>query len=344
MNKYSIAKEVEEAVLKGTRVVITGHMHPDGDAIGAVTGMQYFLQQLGKESSIILPDCHPHYLQFLTDSENPPVIYEDDSRLAEKLIKEANLIICLDFNRLSRISQMADLVKKSNATKILIDHHISPEIEEFDVVVSQTDVSSTCELLLHQILQFDAIAGDIMRLNMKSATSLLAGILTDTNNFSNSIFPATLTSASKLLQRGVDRDWLYQNIFCSYSEERMRLMGEMLLRRMKIIPEYGAAYMLLSDRLKKSHNFNQGDSEGFVNLPLAIGNIKMSALFTEDAEHGYLRVSIRSKGDLDVNSFCNRYCNGGGHKNASGGKLYMKLAAVPAYFEKCLKEFFTTDK
>ena len=117
----------------------------------------------------------------------------------------------------------------------------------------------------------------------------------------------------------------------------MRLMGHLLQDNMRCIAP-GVAYITLSKDDKQKYGFVRGDSEGFVNLPLMIGEIKMSALFTEDDE--YIKVSLRSKGNLDVNDFSHKYCNGGGHKNASGGRLYMPLADVPAYFESKVKEFF----
>jgi phosphoesterase RecJ-like protein len=228
---------------------------------------------------------------------------------------------------------MQEALESSKATKILIDHHISPNEDFFDVIVSDTEVSSACELL-YQILK-GFVSTDA--LPIECCNSLFSGLLTDTNNFNNSIYPQTLNMAAELLARGVDRNYIYQNIFCSYSRSRVELMGMVLNQRLKFIHNGEVAYMLLSMKDKVDYSFQKGDSEGFVNIPLCIGDVKISAIFTEYEDQ--IRVSLRSKGDIDVNSFCRRYCNGGGHKNASGGKLLMPLECVGDYFERSINEF-----
>ena len=301
--------------------------------------MYHFLKQLGKQACMIVPNSFPDFLSCLDSDTDPILIYRNDTAVCKQKISDSDLVICLDMSGPSRIDDLADdIFTNSSARKILIDHHLNPVVEAFDIVVSDTEVSSTCELLFSLILESSAISGDITGLSLECANSTAAGILTDTNNFANSIFPATLERFSQLLKRGVDRDRLYNEIFCSYSATRMELMGYLLSEKMTLIHDGTVAFIILDKSEKEKYSFRTGDSEGFVNLPLKIRKVCMSALLTED--DGFVKVSLRSKGDLDVNRFAREYCNGGGHRNASGGRLYISIDETPDYFTNSIEEYF----
>ena len=288
---------------------------------------------------MIVPNSFPGFLGCLDPASAPIRIYRNETEACDKIIAEADLIISLDMSGPSRIDEMSDAIfKDGNAKRILIDHHLNPVVDAYDIVISDTEVSSTCELLLSLILDSPAIDGNIGRLDIECATSIAAGILTDTNNFANSIFPGTLERFSLLLQRGVDRDHLYNEIFCSYSASRMELMGYLLSEKMSIIHDGEVAFIILDKAEKEKFSFHTGDSEGFVNLPLKIRKVRMSALLTED--DGFVKVSLRSKGTLDVNLFAREYCNGGGHRNASGGRLYIDICETAKYFTDSIEDYF----
>lgn len=338
MRIYKNTELLWSLVTSSSSIVLVGHANPDGDAIGSVSAMYHFLKQQGKHALTMFPNPFPSFLFRLDPVDCPALIYGKDSETCNRAISDADLIICLDMSGPKRIDDMADAVFGSKAKKILIDHHLHPEEAFFDVVVSDTEVSSTCELLFSLILDFPGINSDTENLSLDCATSLAAGILTDTNNFSNSIFPSTLERMSLLLKRGVDRDSLYNDIFCSYSASRMKLMGHLLSEKMTLIHDGRVAFIILEKAEKEKYSFQTGDSEGFVNLPLRIRKVCMSALLTED--DGFVKVSLRSKGSLDVNSFARQYCNGGGHLNASGGRLYMKISETAGYFTESVEEYF----
>ena len=332
------ADRLNELIVKGENIVILGHENPDGDSIGSTVAMYHYLRGVGKAARIVVNSHLPAYFDFLVP-DGVVSYYSEDKATCEKALVAADLLIFLDMNGVSRCGDVSKYIEgnRTAARRILIDHHLNPQTEGFDVVISDTEVSSACELLYHVLLTLPGVDGDVENLPLDCASALMTGILTDTNNFSNSLFPSTYQAVSQLQKRGVDRDLIYDKVFRSYSEQRMRLMGHLLQDNMRSIAP-GVAYITLSKDDKQKYGFVRGDSEGFVNLPLMIGEIKMSALFTEDDE--YIKVSLRSKGNLDVNDFSHKYCNGGGHKNASGGRLYMPLADVPAYFESKVKEFF----
>ena len=337
---------LEVLLQKADKVVLVGHFNPDGDAIGSVTAAWQYLHARGKHPRMILPSPYPDNMSFLEPENRADwiVVCEKEPEKARTLVAEADLIICLDLNRLARTEYLEQDILSARAPKVLIDHHIAAELERFDLALSTVGVSSTCELLFWILMALPDIAGDVQRIPLRCAESLYVGMMTDTNNFSNSVLPGTFEMASKLIARGVDKDGLQEKVLSCYSVSRTRLMGHMIKDKMKVLPRYHTAYMLLSNKEKERYHFQPGDSEGFVNLPLAISTVQVSALFSENGDGRYVRVSLRSKGNINVNQFAARYFNGGGHHNAAGGRLYMPLDAVPAYFEQSLAAWAKEEK
>ena len=332
---------LNDLILGSGKIVIFGHENPDGDSIGSAVGMYHYLTALGKHPHIVINSRLPEYFNFIIPAGSISY-YNEDKALCDSCIAAADLLIFLDMNGTNRTGEVSQAIEaamgKIDAPRsVLIDHHLNPQTKPFDVVISDTEVSSACELLYHVLLDQPGVRGDVSNLPKECAEALLTGILTDTNNFANSVYPSTYLAVSQLQARGVDRDAIYNEVFRSYSEQRMRLMGHMLQDNMRCLGQ-GVAYFTLSIADKQKFDFVRGDSEGFVNLPLSIKEIKMTAFFTEEKD--FIKVSLRSKGNVDVNDFSHKYCNGGGHKNASGGRLYMPLAEVPGYFESKVEEFF----
>ena len=337
---------LEPLLQKADKVVLVGHFNPDGDALGSVTAAYHYLKGRGKHPRIILPSPYPDNMAFLEpdDPRDRMMICENDLDAARRAVAEADAVICLDLNRLARTEYLEQDILAAPGVKILIDHHIPAELERFDLAISTTEVSSTCELLFWILLALPDIAGNPRRIGARCAESLYVGMMTDTNNFSNSVLPGTFEMASKLIALGVDKNGLQEKVLSCYSVSRTRLMGHMVKDKMKVLPAYKTAYMLLSNKEKERYHFKPGDSEGFVNLPLAISSVQVSAFFTENFDSQYVRVSLRSKGEIDVNRFANLFFNGGGHRNAAGGRLYMPLDAVPAYFEQSLARWAKEEK
>ena len=326
---------------RSSKITIISHFNADGDAVGSSMGAYHFLKMRRKNVNVILPNVIADYLQFLNPSDNPILFFKENREECIDIINESDLILCLDLNGFNRTEYLEDVLLQTTAKKVLIDHHLNPKVEEFDLVISRIETSSASELLFWILMGMPEINHAVNRMTLECATALYTGMMTDTNNFSNSVLPSTFQMASKLLERGVEKMRIQETVLNCYSADRMRLMGHILKDRMVYMPDAGVAYVTLSQRDKLSYNFQNGDSEGFVNLPLSILGVNISAFFSEshNGERPYVKVSFRSKGDYDVNLFAQRYFNGGGHKNASGGKLYMPLRRVPKYFERVLKEY-----
>lgn len=331
----------EEHLRGKKRVLAVGHFHPDGDATGAVVAMARFLESIGIECSIVLPSPIPSYLDFL-DPRKSILFYTQDRERADRLILESDLIICLDFNSLSRTEDMEKTLKESKAPKILIDHHLNPVTEEFSLIFSDPSASATCELLWRVLMNTSFTHGDICTLPQEAHIALAAGILADTNNFSNSVTPDTFTMASQLLHSGIDLAELNDRLFKHFSENRLKMLGELLTQSMVFHPHINACSMILSQQTKRSFDYKEGDTEGFVNIPLSVRDVEVSALFTES--DGYVKVSLRSKGGVSVNALSAQYFNGGGHERAAGGKIYLPLEEVRGYFERSLEQFLREHK
>lgn len=301
------------------RITVIVHMHPDGDAAGSGTAITEYLTRRGKDAVLVLPDPFPASLDFLMkEIDERIIIYERDGKKAEERILSSDLIVCQDFNDFSRTGAVEECLRKSVSPKILIDHHLNPDISSFDLVFSDVEVSSTAELLYWILLRMPDIGNDADRLPALSAEALMTGMTTDTNNFANSVFPSTLEMASALLAAGVDRDRILDNVFNSFKESRIRLMGYLLDRCLKITGD-GVAYMILTRDIIARFGIQDGDTEGFVNIPLSVKNVRMSIFLKEDKDR--FRVSIRSKKGISANRCAREFFNGGGHELASGGKL-----------------------
>ncbi len=328
-------------------IVITTHMKPDGDALGSSLAMYGFLRSAGKESKVVLPDRTPANLNFLITEKNSKdiIIYEENPSEAENAISGADLIICLDFNAFHRTDLLENALSSSKAAKVLIDHHLNPDRDKFDVSFSEIQVSSASELLYHILMAMPQTDGDAGRLPEESLNALMTGMTTDTNNFANSVFPGTLQMASGLLAAGADRDMVLSNLYNMFGESRLRLLGHMMKDLLKITDD-GVAYIVLDKETLQKYNVTEGDTEGFVNMPLSIKDVRMSILVKED--EGKARVSIRSKKGTSANRCAMRHFNGGGHENAAGGKLripqdIMNIGMAGEYIETHTNGFFNDE-
>ena len=300
------------------RVCIVTHFHPDGDAMGGSAALKHYLASRGKEATIVIPSAAPRTLDFIAVPGT--VTADSDPAGALTAISGADLIIAHDFNDFRRTESLSGPISSSKARKVLIDHHLNPSVTDFDLVFSETEVSSASELLYWILLGMPGVGGSASGLPQACLTPLLTGMTTDTNNFANSVFPSTLMMASGLLEAGADRNLVLDNIYCSYGENRIRLMGYLMGEVLRITPE-GVAYIIIDNDIAERFGICEGDTEGFVNMPLAIARVRMSILLREDGDH--FRVSIRSKSGVSANALAQESFHGGGHTLAAGGRLFL---------------------
>ena len=328
----STLEKAVSLIQENQNIVIIPHHNPDGDALGASFGLRLVLQKLGKNSRVIAPNDYPEFLHWLPGSQEATIWFRQ-RKTAIFALEKADLIIFLDFNDLSRIENMKETIEALNVPKLMIDHHPYPK-DIADVIISDTDASSTSELVTH----FIKWAGFTDKICKKVASCLLTGIVTDTGSFSyNSSHPETYEALSLLLETGVNKDKIYDNIYNNYSFQRMQLMGFALNERMKYIPKYNTAYIYLTKEDLKKYGFRPGDTEGFVNLPLQVKGVVFAALFMEKDDK--IKMSFRSKFSFPANKVANDYFNGGGHLNAAGGFSNLSINEAVEKFESVLNEY-----
>lgn len=321
-------------------ICVIAHSHPDGDAVGSSMALYHFLtENSGVAVNVILPDAWPPVLNFIVP-DGTVIDAGADFETACGLLASCDLVICLDFNSFNRVAGLEKALEGSRAPKVIIDHHPDPHRENFRLVFSDTEVSSTCELLYHILLRFPGMR-DASFLPPGTAEALMVGMTTDTNNFANSVFPSTLSMASDLLASGVDRDGIISELYSSYRENRVRALGYMLSELLHIT-DSGVAYFVLRSGDWKRFGLEDGETEGFVNIPLSIDRVRMSIFLKED--DGFFRVSIRSKRGTSANRIAVEHFNGGGHECASGGKLYFpgdiaSPALAESYIENVTARF-----
>ena len=325
-------------------IVILTHMSPDGDAMGSSLGMMHYLRGLGKKATVVVPNSFPSFLAWMPGAQEV-IVYEAHTKEANEVLEKAELAVCTDFNEPKRIGVVGDKLMTLTCPKLLIDHHLHPA-DFADVTISYFDSPSASELVYRLIRQLDGqITKDV-------ATCLYTGMMTDTGNFSfNSNHPEMYEIVGELVSLGVDKDAVYNAVFNSYSADRMRLMGYCLYQKMRIFPEYHTALIYLSRKELYKFNFQSGDAEGIVNLPLQIKDVYYSCFMREDKvnpsevslAHGSktkIKISLRSQGDRPVNVFAHEIFGGGGHANASGGEYYGGIAEAVQRFLDNYPKFF----
>ena len=322
----SSVQQVQELIENSSQILITTHLSPDGDALGASLGLYHFLKLKKKDVKLMVPNSFPYFLKWMTGS-GEILLYEYNPKAAQVIFDHADLIFSLDYNIPKRVGNMASLLEKSSARKVLVDHHLFPG-DNYDVVISYPGISSTSELIFRLLYQADRYE----EIDKTVAECIYCGMMTDTGGFTfNSNNPEIYLIISLLLRKGIDKDRIYSLVYNNLTEDRFRLLGFTLSQRMKVYPELHTALIWLSLEDQKQFSYNKGDTEGFVNYPLSIKDIIFSAFIREDEE--MVKLSFRSQSTFPTNEFAAQFFHGGGHLNASGGEFYGTLKEAISRFE-----------
>ena len=325
-------RRLKELIDDSEKILIISHTAPDGDAIGSSLAAMHVLMSIGKDARVLVPD------QPLANLRNLPGAKEitDACRypdFAAKLFDESDLVLCLDFNEPKRVDRVAPLLESCKAPKVLIDHHLHPS-DFAEVSISHPEMSSTCYLLFRVLCRLELFNF----IDKNAAECLLAGIMTDTGNFSyNCSDPELYIVVSELLKKGADRDRLYSRLFNTFSANCLRLNSYALLNKMELFESKGAALITLSREELNRFHYSKGDTEGLVNRPLS--GIRYSAFLREESD--FVKVSMRSVGDFPVNLLCSEHFGGGGHLNAAGGEFAGTLDEAAELFRSLVDENYS---
>ena len=338
MNLHSVISSAQH-------VVLLTHQSPDGDAMGSSLAMYHYIKSLGKDAQVIVPNAFPDFLAWMPGA-NTVLLYDAHTAEANSLLEGADLVICTDFNAPSRIGALCDKMLTLACPKLMIDHHLHPT-DFADFIVSEPEASSTCELVYEVLSTLNSpLSTDI-------ATCLYTGLMTDTGNFSyNSNRPQIYSIISQLVAAGANKDEIYNAVFNQYSVERMKMVGYCLYQKMRVFPEHHTALIYLSRKELYRFNFQKGDAEGIVNMPLQSKDIHYSVFMREDKatpdemeKNGgistKIKLSFRSQGDRPVNIFASEVFNGGGHANAAGGEFYGPLQDAVQLFLDHYERYFS---
>jgi phosphoesterase RecJ-like protein len=318
---------------KNSKVSIIGHKNPDGDALGSTLGLHLFIKELGITSQVIMPNSSPDFLAWLP-SIDTILCYDNDKAQCEEELDNSDFVFTLDFNHLDRTGSLGDHLQKLNTNFVMIDHHQQPA-DYAPYMLSDTSIASTCELVHEYITtQYPET-----KLTADIASCLYTGIMTDTGSFR---FPSTTSKTHRiiadLIDAGANNSEIHQNTFDNNAESRLHLLGR-ALQNLKVLKDLSTAYISLSQDDLNQYGFKKGDTEGFVNYALSLKGIKFAVIFIENKAENIIKISFRSIGDFDVNTFARNHYNGGGHNNAAGGKSDLDLNTTLEKFEETLNNY-----
>jgi phosphoesterase RecJ-like protein len=332
MNKLTV--DILKSIIDNAsnKIIITTHKSPDGDAIGSSLGLYFYLKNFINDVHIIVPDEYPSFLNWMPES-NAIKIFEHTPTACEQLINESTHLFALDYNSLKRIGNISTPFASSNAQKIVIDHHQQPD-DFADFYYVDDTCCSTAQLVVELIEEMQ----HLHYINKEAANCLYTGIMMDTGSFK---FPSTTFKTHQiiadLIKAGAENALIHQLVYDTSSYDRLQLLGYALFKKMNYFKTYNASLIYLDKEELARFNYQKGDTEGLVNYPLSVKEIKLSAFFSE--KDGMIKCSFRSKGTFDVNQFARSHFNGGGHKNAAGGILNCSMDEAVELYKNTIKEY-----
>ena len=322
--------QLEQMIDGASNIALIMHANPDGDTIGSALGFFHLLNKTAKKVSVISTNHFADFYSFLPGA-NAVQVYDYNQKRVKATMNDADLIFCMDFNAAHRVGKLEEVLNQTLATKVLIDHHLFPDESFFDLMFSEPGKSSTAELLFEIIIA--SKYNDLM--DKAAATNMFVGIMTDTGSFSYACNnPRTFELSAQLIRYDLDVKKINDLVYNNSSEERLRLLGFAISEKLMTFSQHKAAYFSLSKEELKRFNEKSGFTEGIVNYGLAIKGIDFSTLITEKEE--IVKLSFRSKGNLNVNRFARDHFDGGGHVNAAGGRSHLSLVETIAKLESLL--------
>ena len=281
--------------------------------MGSSLGLYHYLKAKKHNVCVITPNIWPSFLDWMPGADHC-IAGDNHLKKASRLLEEADIIFSLDYNSLKRTNELADLIDHAQGIKIMIDHHQQPA-DYAHYTYSDVAASSTCEM----IYEFIKVIDEKVAISADCAACLYTGIMTDTGSFKySSTTSKTHLVVADLIEQGAKNTYIHGKLFDTNTYERMRLLGFCLSEKLTILNDYHTAFIALTAQELESFHYKKGDTEGIVNYALSIAEINFSAIFIERDDE--IKISFRSKGNFDVNTFARNHFEGGGHQNAAGGK------------------------
>lgn len=313
MNMKQITKQIKNHLDKAQKIAIVGHLDPDGDSLGSMTAMAEYLINIGKKPYLFSFAPVEKKLDFLPQSEN---FSHDEKIFVEKKIET---IVVLDSGDLKRVA-MPELVKDLSTTIINIDHHITNDnFGHLNLVLP--NASSTAEII-YLFLYHNNI-----KINHRMATALLTGIITDTDNFSNSATSVSaINIAGELVRLGGNLSLINKRVTKDKTVNSLKLWG-VILSRLNKIEKKNLVYTYVTKKDLEKYNLKENQIEGIANF---LNNLDEAGicLLLKETDDGKIKGSLRTtKNDIDVADIA-RQLGGGGHKKAAGFTTTLKMEEI----------------
>lgn len=328
------AQKIQDLLRANQKWVIVMHRGPDGDAIGSSLGWSKILRRMGMQTTVIAPDAYASFLQWLPGQEEI-LVFEKHGDKVREAVAACDAIFCLDFNAPDRMGDLQKVITEANKPIAVIDHHRFPADFAQAYYVDDT-ACATAELIYRLAVEL----GVEQHIDADTAVCLYTGLVTDTGSFRfSSVHSGVLRVAAALLETGMNHLEIYDQIYDSNRLDQLKLKGYALSEKMVLTGNGNAAYISLSKEELNRFNYRPGDTEGLVNYALSIKGVHLAAFFAEKED--LIKISLRSKGEVDVNLLAREHFEGGGHIMAAGGRSKLSLDETLAKFEKIMSNLFS---
>jgi phosphoesterase RecJ-like protein len=307
-------KQLKDVIDKGKRIVVASHRNTDGDAIGSLMAMHYYLDSLDKDHFVLTPDPVPAPYHFLDEGDVIEVYAPEKHR---ERVLGCDTWLCLDLNGAARMADLGDLVEPFEGTIACVDHHL--EADHFaDLMIGHEEASST-GYLLALFLEYAGIEW-----TEDLATVVYTAMAADTGNFRYSnTDPGTFRMAAKMVEHGADPSEVYRHLHERWSWGRMQLLYR-VLGRLESFADGRLAILSATQEDLRATGCVPVDLEDFVNFGRIIEGVEVSALVCE-LEPAACKASLRSQGTVDVAEVAQNL-GGGGHRNAAGARFDLPLS------------------
>ncbi len=315
-------QKIADVIRDGRKFLITSHVRPDGDSIGAALALYHILVGMGKSAVICHQDETPYNYSFLPGSEW--IVHDLPS------MEDFDAAFVLDCSELDRVGDLAAGLGAIR-TLINIDHHISNR-RFCELAYIDEHASSTSELIFRLARQMQA------KLNKDAANNLYAGILTDTGGFRYSnTGEASLQAAAGLVACGADPQWISENVYEKNPLSKIRLLA-LTLETLAIDMDGRVGSLVITQNTLDQAGATMEQSEGFVDIPRTIDGVVVSILYSEMKDE-FFKVSLRSKERFNVAGIAEKF-GGGGHINAAACRCRGDIAQVKQAVGAAVRELF----
>lgn len=309
--------QIISALSSARRVLITTHVRPDGDALGSVAAMALGLRRKGIDSEVLLLSKLPSKYAFIFDGNQ--IAHHDVERAWPDPypFSSFDLLLVIDTGTWSQLPGLGERLRGVRIPRLVIDHHLTQE-SWADIALVETQAAAAGEIIAQLLSRWD------VPLDPQIATALYLALVSDTGwfEFSNTR-PPTLRLAASLMEAGVDTDRLYQLLYQNERAQRVLLQAR-AQQGLQLLADNRLAVMAVRQADFIATGAASGDTEALINIPLQIRTVEVSILLVEPPDAGPIRVSLRSKGEIDVARFAEKY-GGGGHARAAGLKMSESL-------------------